>query len=76
MKSYLIIWFSSEGGKPSDINQRLMSLGFKPMQGSHDYVYEWGKNVDVDEILNFGDKVQITLKELNVMFKLETINPG
>ncbi|MBE0520808.1 MAG: hypothetical protein IBX39_00890 [Candidatus Methanoperedenaceae archaeon] len=76
MKSYLIIWFSSEGGKPSDINRRLMSLGFKPMQGSHDYVYEWGKNVDVDEILNFGDKVQITLKELNVMFKLETITPG
>lgn len=76
MKSYLIIWFSSEGGKPSDINRRLMSLGFKPMQGSHDYVYEWGKNVDVDEILNFGDKVQITLKELNVMFKLETINPS
>ncbi|MDW7725625.1 MAG: hypothetical protein SCH70_00695 [Candidatus Methanoperedens sp.] len=76
MKSYLIIWFSSEGGKPSDINRRLMSLGFKPMQGSHDYVYEWGKNIDVDEILNFGDKVQITLKELNVMFKLETINPG
>ncbi|MCX9015181.1 MAG: hypothetical protein OIN89_10420 [Candidatus Methanoperedens sp.] len=74
MKSYLIIWFSSEGGKPSEINRRLMSLGFKPMQGSHDFVYEWGKNVDVDEILNFGDKVQMTLKDLNVMFKLETID--
>ncbi len=74
MKSYLIIWFNSEGGKPSEINQRLMSLGFKPMQGTHDYVYEWSKNVDVEEILRFGDKVQMTLAGLNVMFKLESIN--
>ncbi|VVB95583.1 Uncharacterised protein [uncultured archaeon] len=74
MKSYLIVWFNSEGGKPSEINQRLMSLGFKPMQGTHDYVYEWGQNVNVDEILRFGDKVQMTLLGLNVMFKLETIN--
>ncbi len=74
MKSYLIIWFSSEGAKPSEINQRLLSLGFKPMRGTHDFVYEWGKNVDVEEILRFGDKVQMTLKGLNVMFKIETIN--
>ncbi len=74
MRSYLIVWFNSEGGKPSEINQRLMSLGFKPMQGTHDFVYEWGKNVQVEEILRFGDKVQMTLKGLDVMFKLETIN--
>jgi hypothetical protein len=74
MKSYLIVWFNSEGGKPSDINQRLMSLGFKPLQGTHDYVYEWRKNVEVEEILRFGDKVKMTLQGLNVMFKLETIS--
>ncbi len=74
MKSYLILWFNSEGGKPSEINQRLMSLGFKPLQGTHDYVYEWRKNVEVEEILSFGDKVKMTLQGLNVMFKLETIS--
>jgi len=73
MKSYLIIWFNSEGGKPSEVNQRLMSLGFKPIQGTHDFVYEWGNHVDVEEILRFGDKVQVTLKGLNVMFKIETV---
>ncbi len=73
MKSYLIIWFNSEGAKPSEINQRLLSLGFKPMAGTHDYVYEWRKNVEVEEILRFGDKVQMTLQGLNVMFKLETV---
>lgn len=74
MKSYLIIWFNSEGGKPSEINRRLMSLGFKPMQGTHDFVYDWGKKVDVEDILSFGDKVQMTLDGLNVMFKIETVN--
>ena len=69
-----MIWFNSEGGKPSEVNQRLMSLGFKPLQGTHDFVYEWGMHIDVDEILRFGDKVQVTLKGLNVMFKIETIN--
>ncbi len=74
MKSYLIIWFSSEGGRPSEINQRLMSLGFKPLQGTYDFIYEWRKNVEVEEILHFGDKVQMTLQGLNVMFKLETVS--
>ena len=74
MKSYLIVWFNSEGGKPSEINQRLTSLGFKALKGTHDFVYEWGKNADVEDILRFGDKVQMTLQGLNVMFKLETIN--
>ncbi len=74
MKSYLIVWFNSEGARPSEVNQRLMSLGFKPVQGTHDYVYEWGrKNVDVEEILRFGDKVRMTLQGMNVLFKLETI---
>ncbi len=74
MKSYLIVWFNSEGAKPSEINQRLTSLGFKPIQGSHDYVYEWGKNVDVEEILRFGDRVKMTLQGMNAMFKIETIS--
>ncbi|MDF1557044.1 MAG: hypothetical protein P1P80_02500 [ANME-2 cluster archaeon] len=74
MKSYLIVWFNSEGSRPSEVNQRLMSLGFKPIQGAYDYVYEWDSNTDVDEILNFGDRIQVTLKGMDVMFKIETIN--
>jgi len=51
-----------------------MSLGFKPMQGVHDYVYEWDSKTDVEDILRFGDRIQVTLKGLNVMFKIETID--
>lgn len=73
MKSYLLVWFNSEGGRPSEVNRRLMSLGFKPMQGVHDYIYEWDSNTDLEEILNFGDRIQLTLNGLGVMFKIETI---
>ena len=72
MKTYLLIWFNSNGASPSDVNQRLMSLGFEPMQGSYDYVYDWGNNVDLDEILRFGDKVHISLQNSGVLFKIET----
>ena len=73
MKTYLLIWFNSDGASPSKVNQRLMSLGFNPMQGSHDYVYDWDNNVDMDEILRFGDKVQLSLQGSGAMFKIETM---
>jgi hypothetical protein len=43
------------------------------MQGTHDYVMEWGKNVNVEEVLRIGDSIQIELQGLNVMFKIETV---
>ena len=72
MKTFLLIWFNSNGASPSDVNRRLMSLGFKPMQGPYDYVYDWGNNVDVDEILRFGDKVHLSLQDSGVLFKIES----
>lgn len=74
MKTYLLIWFSSNGARPSEVTRSLMSLGFAPVKGSYDYVYDWGNHVDMDEIVNFGDKVQMTLKDTGVMFKIETVN--
>jgi hypothetical protein len=73
MKTYLIVWFNSEGTRPSEVNQRLTSLGFKPIQGAYDYVYEWDTNTEVNEILRFGDRIQMSLKGFNVMFKIETV---
>ncbi|WP_342304234.1 hypothetical protein [Methanolobus sp. ZRKC5] len=74
MKTYLLLWFNSNGSMPSEVNRSLMSLGFKQVQGNYDYVYDWGNNVDLDEILLFTDKVQMTLKGTGVMFKTETVN--
>jgi len=73
MKSYLVVWFSSEGGNPSEVNRRLAAMGFQAMQGAYDYVYDWGSNASIDDILQIGDRVQLTLKGLDVMFKIETV---
>lgn len=74
MKTYLVLWFNSNGALPSEIDRSLMSLGFKAVQGNYDYVYDWGDNVDLGDILRFTDKIQMTLKGTGVMFKTETVN--
>ncbi len=74
MKTYLVLWFNSNGALPSEIDRSLMSLGFKAVQGNFDYVYDWGNNVDLDDILRFTDKIQMTLKGTGAMFKTETVN--
>lgn len=73
MKTYLLVWFSSEGTRPSEINRQLMSLGFEPMKGTYDFVYNWNSNVSIDKIFEFGDKVYFSLQGTGVMFKLETM---
>ena len=75
MKTYLIVWFNSDGSqRPSDITERLLSIGFRPVEGHYDYVYEWDTNADVREILKIGDQVQNTLKGAGALFKLETVS--
>jgi hypothetical protein len=75
MKTFLVVWFNSDGkNKPSDISERLLSMGFRPVEGHYDYVYEWDSNADLNEILKIGDQVQNTLKGSGALFKLETIS--
>ena len=73
MKTFLIIWFSSDGRSPTDVSERLLSLGFRPIEGQYDYVYEWDSSADLEDIVKFGNQVQNTLRGSGVMFKLETI---
>ncbi|MBN3037589.1 MAG: hypothetical protein JW834_04030 [Candidatus Diapherotrites archaeon] len=73
MRTYLVLWFNSEGRSATEVTDRLMSMGFRPVQGNYDYVYEWGKDASVDEAINMGDMVHATLRNCNAMFKLETI---
>lgn len=65
--------FSSEGANPVEVVERLRSLGFKPLKGVHDHVYDWGaKKVDLDGILQIAVSVHETLKGMKVLYKLET----
>jgi hypothetical protein len=72
MKTYLTIWFSSEGAGPIEVVERLRSLGFKPLKGYHDHVYDWNRKIELEDILQFTDKIHETLKGLNVLYKIET----
>jgi len=73
MKTYLTVWFSSEGGEPSVVAQKLQSLGFKPVKGQYDHVYDWKKDATLDDVLQLLNHVHQTLKGLNVLYKIETI---
>ena len=73
MKTYLTIWFSSEGAEPSKVAERLHGMGFKPIKGPYDHVYDWNRNVDLEDILLLGNSVHETLKGLGVLYKIETI---
>jgi len=73
LKTYLTVWFNSEGAPPSKVVERLLSLGFKPLKGPYDHVYDWGKEVNLEEVLNLMNLVHETLKGLKVIYKIETI---
>ena len=73
MKTYLSVWFNSEGELPSKITERLVSLGFKPIKGAFDYEFEWDHTADIEEILKFADNVRDMLAGYKVVFATETV---
>jgi hypothetical protein len=74
MKTYLQVFFNSEGSAPSEIKNQLMDMGFKATKGNYDFVFDWGKEkADIEELVFFADKVHTALKHSNVYFNIETI---
>ena len=66
-------WFNSEGAPPSEVVDRLRAMGFEPMKGYYDHVYDWRKRVNVEDIIQLSGAVHETLKGLKVLYKLETV---
>ncbi len=73
MKTYLTVYFNSNGSKPSSVTEQLLNLGFKPTKGPHDYYYEWGDAQDVNDLIWFADRVHAAIEDMGVMYKLETV---
>ena len=73
MRTYLTIWFSSEGASPLTIVQNLKPLGFEAMQGNYDFFYKWDGKPPVDELMRLGNSVQKILNGSKVTFKMETV---
>lgn len=73
MKTYLVVWFSSDGSTPGDTIMRLTSMGFNPITGAYDFEYSWPRRPSMDELFMFIDQVQKTLKGTGAFFKVETV---
>lgn len=73
MKTYLKVWFNSDGGKSTTVNDILMSMGFTPNKGKYDYVYKWNKEAPVEDAVKMGDRLHSSLSGCGVYFKLETV---
>ena len=72
MKTYLTMMFYSEGANPIEVVERLRSLGFKPIKGVHDHIYDWGRDVELEDVLQISTSVHETLKGMKVLYQLET----
>ena len=72
MKTYLLVYHSSEGKPPTEVVERIASVGFKPMKGYYDFVYEWNEQESVEEVLKIADVLHNVLKGTGTTFKLET----
>ncbi len=73
MESYLRVAFSSEGSKPSEVADKLHSLGFRPTQGNYDFVYDWKASVSLEEAMDLADQVARSLRGFRILFEMETV---
>ncbi|MBI1973613.1 hypothetical protein HYS54_02265 [Candidatus Micrarchaeota archaeon] len=74
MKTYLSLWFNSDGAKPTQVVQQVEKFGFRPLKGNYDFEYDWGsRSVSNEEILALNDRLQARLKNGKVVFKSETV---
>jgi len=72
MKTYLLVFHSSEGALPSEVVERIKSVGFSVMKGYYDFVYEWEDQENVEEVVKIADVLHSVLKGTGTTFKLET----
>ncbi|TFF92229.1 hypothetical protein EU545_01620 [Candidatus Thorarchaeota archaeon] len=71
------VWFYSEGASPSVVMTKLMDLGFRPIRGAYDFIYEHSDE-DTNEtdlgsaILEIGNALHATLSGFRVLYTLDT----
>jgi len=70
------VWFNSEGASPSQVLTRLTELGFKPVRGAYDFIYEHDDDIDESDIGNaiieISNALHKTLSGFKVLYNLDT----
>ena len=73
MRTYLTLFVTSDGGKTSVIVDKLSAVGFRPVLGTHDFVYDWGTRVVTPTtVIELIDRVQGLLKGSNTIMHFVT----
>ncbi len=71
-KTFLLLQLDSEGAPYSEIADCLEDLGFREETEGYDFVYDWSREVSVQESLDFADRIQLALKGKKVCFRIES----
>lgn len=72
--TYVEMTFNSEGKSAVEVIKILEDLGFKPMRGQHDFVYEWGsEEPTIDQIKELLEKLHRRLQGAKVLYQVTTI---
>ncbi|MBN2230422.1 MAG: hypothetical protein JW779_12615 [Candidatus Thorarchaeota archaeon] len=71
------VWFYSEGASPSQVMKKLLELGFRPVRGAYDFIYEHKdpnmSNGDLSTaIVEIADAIHKTLTGFRVLYTLDT----
>ena len=71
-KTYLVMYFGSNGIKMTDIVKKVEALGFEAALGPVDFEYSWKAVPRKEDVFELGNKLVETLKGTGVMFNLDT----
>ena len=71
-KTYLVMYFGTDGSKITDVVKKVESLGFRAALGPVDFEYEWNNAPSKEEVFRLGDKLMEILKGTGVIFNLDT----
>jgi len=72
-RTYLVMYFGSNGKAVSEIVKEVESLGFEAALGPADFLYDWkNKAPTKQDVFALADKLTKVLKGSGVIFNIET----
>ena len=48
-------------------------MGFRPTQGNYDFVYDWRREITLEDAMSLADELTQALKGYKVLFETETV---
>lgn len=72
-KTYLVMYFGTNGASISEVVKKVESLGFRASLGPVDFEYDWhDKMPKKEDVFALGDKLIKLLKDTGIIFNLDT----